>query len=441
MKKLGLIGYPLKHSVSPEIHKKLNKDFDYELIEFAPNDLEEHIEFLKNNYLGFNCTIPYKEKIIPFLDEIDEKARLYGAVNTVRLVNGKFIGYNTDGEGLKYALKKANISLQNKKVLILGSGGVSRVLAYEAAFCNAQVFVFARNYEKSEALINDIKKNSKGANISFVNEENLTEYDVILNGTPVGMWDKINELPVKKEVILKAKAVFDTIYNPINTNLVLFAKENGINAVGGLDMLIGQAISAQKIWFNKEINIDIYDEIKDIIINKFPFNIVLSGFMGSGKSYVGKKIAEVLNREFIDLDVLVENKAGKKISEIFAEFGEEKFRELESSAVEEVIKNKGAVISLGGGTLTRTENIEKIKASQSFIAFLDVSKETIIKRVGQGADRPLLSGDLEHKVNKLYSERYDTYNKVANIIVDGNNEVSIVAEEIIKRFGLKENIV
>jgi shikimate dehydrogenase len=440
MKSLGLIGYPLKHSVSPEIHKKLNKDFDYTLLEFAPNELNGKIGFLKSNFLGFNCTIPYKEKIIPFLDELDEKAKLYGAVNTVSLVNGMLIGYNTDAEGLKYALKKANISLHAQRVLILGAGGVARVLTYEAVFCNAEIFIYARTYEKAESLINDIKKNIKGVNISFVSEENLSEYDVILNGTPVGMWDKINELPVKKEVILKAKAVFDTIYNPINTNLVLFAKENGINSVGGLDMLIGQAIAAQKIWFDKIKDIDIYDEMKNIIINKFPFNIVLSGFMGSGKSYVGKRISKLLNREFIDLDECIENKASKKITTIFEELGEEAFRKMESKALEEAINNKGAVISLGGGTLTRQENIDEIKASQSFIAFLDVSKETILKRVGQGEDRPLLNGDLEVKVNKLYSERYDTYKETATIIVNGNNEVSEVANEIIKRFGL-ENMI
>lgn len=439
MKKLGLIGYPLKHSVSPEIHKKLNKDFDYTVIEFAPNELNDHIGFLKNNLFGFNCTIPYKEKIIPFLDEMDEIATLYGAVNTVRLENGKLIGYNTDGEGLKYALKRANISLRNKRVLILGAGGVARVLAFEAAHCKAEIFIHSRTAEKAEDLIKDIKKNIIGVNISFVNEENLTEYDIILNGTPVGMWDKINKLPVKKEVILKAKGVFDTIYNPINTALVLFAKENGINAAGGLDMLIGQAIAAQKIWFAKDLNMDIYEEIKEVIVHKFPFHIVLSGFMGSGKSYVGKKVAEILDREFIDLDEFIENKAGKKIAEIFAEFGEEGFRELESKALEEAINNKGTVISLGGGTLKRQENIDKIKASQSFIAFLDVSKETIIQRVGQGEERPLLNGDLESKVNILYRERYHTYKETANITVDGQLNASVVAGEIIKRFGLKEN--
>lgn len=445
-KVFGVIGFPIKHSMSPEIHKPLfkinNVKRDYVIVEIEPQSIKEAILILKEHFEGFNCTIPFKEIIIPFIDVLDKKAEFYGAVNTVKVICGKLYGYNTDGDGFNYAIKKANIDLENKKVLIIGAGGVSRVMAFEAALKNANISIFDIDLAKAQNLCTGIKEKIKGTKITALNEQNDDRYDIILNGSPVGMWDKISRMPIKLEIIKNTKAVFDTIYNPNITKLLLSAKENGCIIQGGMPMLVGQAVSAQKIWFDKEF---CEKDIDKIIINtskmlkqKFKYNIILSGFMGSGKTTVGKNIQEILNREFIDLDRYIEKK-GKSITEIFSSFGEKGFRKIESECLNEVLLSNGAVISLGGGTLTIDENVEIIKNSASYIVFLNVSNDIIIKRVGNGEGRPLLSKeDLEYKANELYNQRMPIYINTADLIVDGDGDATEIAYNIANILGLLE---
>ena len=252
MKLFGLTGYPLGHSLSPVIHRELFKlsgiDGEYKLYEIAPENLETELESHKKNLCGFNVTIPHKVEVIPFLDELNEKAALFGAVNTVK-VGEKTVGYNTDCIGFLRALELADIELAGN-VLVCGSGGVARMFAFEAVLAGCELTIATRDEDIPVAnrikdeISNKLKKDAKVINLRDVCES----YDLIINGTPVGMHPNVNACVLPKEVIKKAKAVFDAIYNPEETLFIKHAKEAGIKYSNGLSMLVLQAVAAEEIW-------------------------------------------------------------------------------------------------------------------------------------------------------------------------------------------------
>lgn len=251
MKQFGLTGYPLGHSLSPVIHRELFKicgiNGEYNLFEISPDALKN--EFSKLTGLdGFNVTIPHKIDVIPLLDELDERAALFGAVNTVK-PGKKLKGYNTDCYGFLRAIKMADIDLSGN-VLLCGSGGVARMFAFEAALAGCSLTIAVRDNDipsaniLAEEIKNKLNKNAKVLNLKEVNES----YNLIINGTPVGMHPNINACILPKEIIQKADAVFDAIYNPEETLFVKYAKEAGIKYSNGLSMLVWQAAVAEEIW-------------------------------------------------------------------------------------------------------------------------------------------------------------------------------------------------
>ena len=253
-KSFALIGYPLGHSLSSVIHSELFRiketDADYSLIELEPECLASSFEKLKK-LNGFNVTIPHKTNIIPFLDELSEKAELFGAVNTVDIKQGKATGYNTDCIGFINALKGADIELGGD-VLICGAGGVSRMFAFESALARANITFAVResSLKKAEALKEELeeKLNAK-SKIVLLNEAGR-DYDLIINGTPAGMFPNVNSCPLSEETVKSSKAVFDAIYNPRKTLLLKYAEQAGIKYQNGLSMLVWQAAAAEEIWNN-----------------------------------------------------------------------------------------------------------------------------------------------------------------------------------------------
>lgn len=250
LKNFALIGYPLGHSLSPIIHRELMRlagiDGTYELKEIPPADLENAMDELKK-LDGFNVTIPHKMSIIPFLDNLNDRAALYGAVNTVKLDENGALGCNTDCFGFLRALESADISLSGR-VLVCGAGGVSSMFACEAAAAGADVTVAARNTEKAKLLADDIleKLNVK---INITDFENVKKgWDLIVNGTPVGMFPHTDECVLPQDIIASSKAVFDAIYNPSETVFLRNAHRNGVRGINGLSMLVWQAAVAQEIW-------------------------------------------------------------------------------------------------------------------------------------------------------------------------------------------------
>ena len=266
MKLFGLTGYPLGHSLSPVIHGELFKiagiDGEYKLYEISPENLSEGIASLKNSLCGFNVTIPHKVEVIPFLDELDEKAALFGAVNTVK-VGEKSVGYNTDCIGFLRSLEMAGIALEGS-VLVCGAGGVARMFAFEAALAGCDLTIAARDEDISAAnvirteIMDKLKREARVINLKEVSEG----YDLIINGTPVGMYPHTDACVLPKEIIERSRAVFDAIYNPGETQLIKYAKEAGIRYSNGLSMLVLQAVAAEEIWNNISFSAE---DIKKVI--------------------------------------------------------------------------------------------------------------------------------------------------------------------------------
>lgn len=253
MKHFALIGYPLGHSLSPLIHRELfntaNLEADYTLKEIAPENLARELEALKG-LQGFNVTIPHKVNIIPLLDELDERAALFGAVNTAKVYeNGKTRGYNTDCSGFLNALKDADIPLAGR-VLLCGSGGVARMFAFEAvlAGCDLTIAVRDSGVRSAEKIVHEIEqKLCKTARVVRLGEADGS-YDLIINATPVGMFPHTDGCIIGRDIIKRAAAVFDAVYNPSETLFIKYARDAGIKYLNGLPMLVWQAAVAEEIW-------------------------------------------------------------------------------------------------------------------------------------------------------------------------------------------------
>lgn len=404
----GLIGERLPHSFSKEIHEKI-ADYKYSLKELKPDEVQKFI--LSKNFKAINVTIPYKQTVIPFLDEIAPEAQAIGAVNTVVNRGGVLYGYNTDFGGMRALIERTEVDLKYKKALILGTGGTSRTAKAVCERLGAKEIL-------------RVSRSGKESSITYEDAyENHTDADVIINTTPCGMYPNIFDCPIDLDRFPHLSGVIDAVYNPLNTALVLKARARGLNAAGGLYMLTAQAVLAAEHFMDKELDAvkltnEIYD---DIYFSKR--NIVLSGMPGSGKSTVGKIVADQLGREFIDTDALIVERAGE-ITKIFAEHGEAYFRNLETEVIKELAPLNGKVISLGGGAVLRDENVEVLRHNGE-IFFIDRALESLIPT----DDRPL--ADDKAKITALYDARIDRYMATADYIIDGDCDPDDVADSII----------
>ncbi len=251
-KQFAVIGHPIGHTMSPFIHNRLfalaGVEAEYHVMDIPPESLEQAVPELKK-LDGFNITIPHKSAIIPFLDELDKKAAAYGSVNTV--VNGETsVGYTTDGEGFAIALRENGIPLKGR-VVILGSGGVARTMAYEALIAGCAVTLAVRPSDLLQAarLAGEILTTMHNPAISTCTIDRLEgKVDLLVNATPVGMYPEINAMPVSGVVLSHCASVFDAVYNPVETLLMKAARANGARVLGGMPMLVWQAAAAHNIW-------------------------------------------------------------------------------------------------------------------------------------------------------------------------------------------------
>ncbi|MCM1024154.1 MAG: shikimate dehydrogenase [Prevotella sp.] len=254
MSKYALLGYPLGHTMSPPIHKRLfeldgKPDTEYEVCEIPPEQLDEKAEYL-NSLNGYNITIPYKVDIIKRLDELDVTAKRYNSVNCVVNRGGRNIGYNTDCSGFLRSLEAGGASLSGR-VLQIGCGGVGRMMATEAALHGADLTIVSLPEFTAGAkeVAGEIAKLKPSAKISVITHEEISgEFDLLMNASPVGMFPKTEECPVSEDTVKSCKNVFEVIYNPNVTKLMSIAERNGIPAVGGMAMLVWQAAVAHEIW-------------------------------------------------------------------------------------------------------------------------------------------------------------------------------------------------
>lgn len=261
--KFALIGYPLGHSLSKVIHeagfKSLGINATYDILETPPEMLVDRIKYLKaNGYKGFNVTIPLKLPISLFVNEVDNYADLARAVNTVYIDADKSLkAYNTDVAGFKRAIPK-DFNLVGKKVAILGTGGAAHAVCVALTECKVkEIAFFTRNIPNSIELMNYVRRKFPSIEFSVYQIENirsLEEFSMLVNTTPIGMLGKAGDMsPVEFKTLQTLKSdslVYDVIYNPKKTILIKDAQKLGLRTVSGLDMLIFQAVMAQKIWFN-----------------------------------------------------------------------------------------------------------------------------------------------------------------------------------------------
>ena len=254
-RKYALLGETLGHTMSPPIHKALfdlkGRSFSYELIEVPPADLAAKKPYL-DSLAGYNITIPHKMGIIPLTDKLDETAKRYNSVNCVDNKDGASTGFNTDCVGFLETIRAMNVHLDGK-VLLIGCGGVGRMMAIEAALAGAElnIAVLESDIPLAEKAAAEIREMKPDAAISILNIAKIGEtahFDLLMNATPVGMYPKINACPVPDSVIASADAVFDVIYNPGETQLIKKAKALGKKTSGGMAMLVWQAVKAHEIW-------------------------------------------------------------------------------------------------------------------------------------------------------------------------------------------------
>ena len=434
MKKFALIGKDISYTVSPFVHKRLfslkNSEASYVVLDGEADDIFAEAKSLD----GYNVTKPYKEKITSFLSNLSDEAKLFGSVNTAF----KNVGYNTDVSALEKCLKKKGLSLSGN-TLILGFGGLGKAVAARALelSCKVTVAVRSSSLEKTKIAITALKARFQSGEISVSDVSSINgQFDLLINATPVGTFPKHLESPVPKSVVAQAKAVFDCVYNPNNTALVLMAESMGISSCGGLEMLVWQAAEAQKIWLGSDFSEEkislVIDETSAELQN-FPTNVVLSGFMGAGKTEVAKKIGELTCFSVLDVDDVVESR-GKTISEIFASGGETAFRAAEKQAVAECSKKRSSVIATGGGSVLDEDNVKALKSGGKII-FLDAPFDVLYGRIAADCSlRPIASRLSRDELLALYDKRRWAYLSSADFVVDASGSVEDVARSVISLF-------
>ncbi len=264
MKKFGLIGYPLGHSLSAVIHKagfkSLGIEASYEILETPPDELVDRVKYFKrNDYEGFNVTIPLKLPISLFVQEVDKYADIAGAVNTVKINSDKtFKGYNTDAMGFKKAIPQ-NLDFSGANVALLGTGGASRAAVLALSELGVRyIGVYTRNIPNAMDYMAYMRR--KFPQIEFESHQidlvrDLSKYQLLVNTTPIGMLGRSADMtPIEENVLRTMPAnstVYDVIYNPKKTILLKLAEKLGYNTINGLDMLVYQAVAAQEIWFGQ----------------------------------------------------------------------------------------------------------------------------------------------------------------------------------------------
>ena len=256
--KLGVIGHPIKHSLSPVMHnaafRKLNLDYEYITFDVRLEELKGKIYELGEELIGINVTIPHKINIIKYLDYLSEEARLIGAVNTVKF-SEKTSGYNTDGIGCVRALEEADVRVNGKKILVLGAGGASRAISFQLVKEGGEVWVSDKISEKAEKLVKDVKeKLDKRIHAIDVEEkilkEKMEDIDILINATPIGMTPNVNASPINTKILRKEIAVMDIVYNPMETKLLKDAREIGCKTIDGVGMLVHQGAKSLEIWLD-----------------------------------------------------------------------------------------------------------------------------------------------------------------------------------------------
>ena len=478
-KLLGVIGDPIEHTLSPVIHNTLSELLGINAVympihvrkaENVPgasdrndidnankaSDSEPMCTNIENaikgaasmSFSGLNITVPYKTDVINSLVDIDDTARKIGAVNTLVPVEGGFKGYNTDMPGLYRALSKQGVNLENKEAVVIGAGGAARAVCMMlVTFGAAKVYLVNRSIEKAEEVA---KLSDKIIPLKLSDYKTIPDGKyIMLQCTSLGLKEGDGLVINDDDFYKMTEFGYDLIYNPPETPFIKKMKQLNVPYDNGLSMLLYQAVIAYEYWFDLSVSEEVVEEVRkklscavygdlSIAVKK---NIVLTGYMGSGKSTVGKRLAEKLGMSFIDTDEEIVRREGRSINEIFSDVGEEGFRKIEtevlsSLAKENAINTEGTVFATGGGIVTRKENMSLLKELGK-VFYLKADEETTFNRVKDDSSRPLLSSEsleeLRLKIRNMLRERKGYYELTADIIINTSGRtVEDIVEEIAK---------
>ncbi len=460
----GLIGMPLGHSFSQEIHESLGW-YRYELHPVEAADFPVFME--ARAFHGINVTIPYKQDVIPYLDEIDPLAAEIGAVNCIVNRNGKLCGYNTDLAGMQALVEKLGLDLRGKKVLICGTGGTSKTARTMARAAGAADVIRLSRTVKNGVDFTDVITYAQ----AYIDH---TDAQIIINTTPSGMFPNNGEWAINAAAFPQLEGIIDAIYNPLETALVQQGRALGMPSAGGLYMLVAQAVIAAEHFMGaagegesgaadncasvaRDADAAAADGNANTDTNAasssntaaapFPTtkaqltalcdrifaqlerkkrNIVLIGMPGCGKTTVGTLLAEKTGRTFIDTDQVIHEISGKTPGQIISEAGEDVFRAIEAQAIAQAGKNTGCVISTGGGAILRPENVAALRQNGT-LYFINRPVDQLIPT----NDRPLSNS--AEKLVQLYDERYPAYAACADFTIPVNGSAASVAQCIEER--------
>lgn len=399
----GLLGKKLGHSYSPAIHKELG-DYEYRLYEKEEHKLEA---FLRSpDWDGLNVTIPYKKTVLPFLDKVSETALTAGSVNTlIRRPDGTLFGDNTDVYGFKELVRRSGIQVQGKKVLILGSGGACAAVLTALNQLGADCTVISR----------------RGAD----NYETLPRHwdaQLIVNTTPLGMYPSVGAAAVDLRLFPECRGVFDLIYNPARTALLLQAEELSIPCANGLYMLVAQAKQSAQLFTGQ----DIPDSRTEAIFQNLHTsaqNIVLIGMPGCGKTTLAEQIGRQTGRTVLESDLEITKRTGRTPSQIILEEGEAAFRDIETAVLCDLGKQSGAVIATGGGCILREENYAALHQN-GILVWLRRKLDALSVK-----DRPLTQ---RYGLETLYAQREAKYRRFADLSLDIKGDVQTVARQVLE---------
>lgn len=397
--KVGLIGAKLGHSFSKLIHEELC-DYKYDLIEL--NEAELHQFMQAKQFDAINVTIPYKETVIPYCDEISEQALNIHAINTIKNVNGKLIATNTDFEGLKATIEHNNILIEGKHCLILGTGGTSKTAkAVLQAMRARSIQIAGRNLAKDVLPYEDLHLH--------------TEIQVLINATSVGMYPNTDQQLIDCTLFPTLEAVVDVIYNPLRTKLTMQAERLGLKHANGLEMLVTQAKIAAEFFLDRKIEDEKIQRLIQSIQSDLR-NIVLIGMPSCGKTTIASELAKRYDKKVIDLDEEIVKSNQQSIKSMFEEYGEAYFRAKEHETCCTFAKENKQIISTGGGIIKRLDNIEALKQNGIIIHVRRNLDELLVDE-----SRPLSK---DHQaLEAMEKERLPIYTKVADIEIDNNGTI------------------
>lgn len=448
---LGVIGDPIEHTLSPVIHNTLADlrcgyqdaaSAVYTAFHVTGEGLEKAIKGAYELGIGgMNVTVPHKTEVINYVSSIDPVAKAIGAVNTLVREEGGYRGYNTDTEGFSRELDFYDIAIEGEAVVMLGAGGASKAVAFSiAAKKPRRLYILNRTIEKAQAIADsvnayykcDVATAAAYAEAGTIPEESY----VAVQCTSVGLAPKCDECVVENESFYdKVSVGVDIIYKPTETRFMKYIRERGKPAYNGLRMLLYQGIAAHEKFCKVSVSgrdAEIAARALEIAAGiKKP--IILVGYMGSGKTTISRILSALFYTTVKDTDEMIVREYGRSIKDIFAQEGEEVFRDMETALIKELVSQGEDmyILSCGGGMILREENRRLLKTLGTVI-YLKASPETIYKRVKGDDSRPLLAGDdLMDKITGMLLERGPLYEAAAGIVINSDGKSpERVAEEI-----------